>query len=145
MRRAVAKIGPIPVTATMRHPQGTCHDGPMPLTVLIVDDHEAFRRSARELLEMEGWVVVGEASDGAGALRDGARLRPDLVLLDIQLPDIDGFVVAERLAAGIHPPAVVLISSRDADAYGSALEAAPARGFLPKRLLSGAALADLMR
>ena len=117
----------------------------MPLTVLIVDDHEEFRRSARELLELEGWIVVGEAADGAGTMREVARLHPDLVLLDIQLPDVDGFVVAERLAAGSHPPGVVLISSRDADAYGSALDTAPARGFLPKRLLSGAALADLMR
>jgi len=117
----------------------------MPLTVLIVDDHEEFRRSARELLELEGWIVVGEAADGAGALRDAARLHPDLVLLDIQLPDLDGFLVADRLAAASTPPAVVLISSRDADAYGAALDTAAARGFLPKRLLSGAALADLMR
>jgi DNA-binding NarL/FixJ family response regulator len=117
----------------------------MPMTVLIVDDHEEFRRSARELLELEGWIVVGESADGAGALRDAARLHPDLVLLDIQLPDLDGFLVADRLAAASTPPAVVLISSRDADAYGAALDTAAACGFLPKRLLSGAALADLMR
>src|SRR6476620_8546241 len=88
-------------------------------TVLIVDDHSDFRASARDLLESEGFMVVGEASDGAGALEAAATLRPDVVLLDIQLPDIDGLTVAERLASIAGAPAVVLISSRDAAAYGS--------------------------
>ena len=114
-------------------------------TVLIVDDHAGFRRSARARLEADGYVVVGEAADGASALEASARLRPGVVLLDIQLPDIDGFEVAQRLAAGLDPPAVVLISSRDAEAYGARIGASPTRGFLPKRRLTGAALADLMK
>lgn len=113
-------------------------------TVLIVDDHDAFRESASALLEAEGFAVVGEAADGDGAVAAAARLRPEVVLLDIQLPDVDGFAVAERLAAVPDPPRVVLISSRDAAAYGPRLEAAHARGFIPKRELSGAALAALV-
>jgi DNA-binding NarL/FixJ family response regulator len=112
--------------------------------VLIVDDHEDYRRSASALLEAEGFAVVGEAADGAGAIEAVKRLRPDVVLLDIQLPDIDGLRVAERLAATPDPPDVVLISSRDAAAYGPRLDAAPARGFIAKRELSGAALVALV-
>lgn len=116
----------------------------MRTTVLIVDDHDGFRSSARALLEAEGFAVVGEAGDGITALAAIDRLRPDVVLLDIQLPDVDGFVVAERLAAAPDPPRVVLISSRDARTYGGRLARAPARGFLPKRELSGASLAALV-
>jgi DNA-binding NarL/FixJ family response regulator len=110
-------------------------------TVLIVDDHEPFRESAPALLDAEGFAVVGGTADGAAALEAIERLRPDLVLLDIQIPDLDGFAVAERLAAEPDPPQVVPISSRDAAAYGLRLSAAPARRFLTKRELSGAALA----
>jgi DNA-binding NarL/FixJ family response regulator len=113
-------------------------------TVLIVDDHEAFRVSASALLEAEGFAVLGEAADGGAAIVECERLRPDVVLLDIQLPDLDGFTVAERLAAAREPPAVVLISSREAEAYGPRLESAAARGFISKRELSGAALAALI-
>ena len=114
-------------------------------TLLIVDDHDGFRESARALLETEGFAVVGDAADGAGALAEAARLRPDVVLLDVQLPDVDGFAVAERLAADPDPPRVVLISSREAAAYGPRMAAAPVCGFLAKRELSGAALAALVR
>ena len=114
-------------------------------TVLIVDDHDGFRESARALLEAEGFTVVGDAADGAAAVAAVARLRPDVVLLDIQLPDADGFAVAGQLAVGPGPPRVVLISSRDAAAYGPRLAAAPACGFLAKRELSGASLAALVR
>jgi DNA-binding NarL/FixJ family response regulator len=113
-------------------------------TVLIVDDHRGFRESARELLESEGFEVVGEAADGADAVAEAARLCPEVVLLDIQLPGMDGFGVAERLAGLSRPPAVVLISSREAVAYGPRLASACARGFLAKRELSGAALACLL-
>jgi DNA-binding NarL/FixJ family response regulator len=113
-------------------------------TVLIVDDHEAFRQSASALLEAEGFAVLGEAADGGTAIVESERLRPDVVLLDIQLPDLDGFTVAERLAAAREPPAVVLISSREAEAYGPRLESAAAQGFISKRELSGAALAALI-
>jgi DNA-binding NarL/FixJ family response regulator len=108
--------------------------------VLVVDDHASFRRCASELLVAEGFDVVGEAEDGASALALAARLVPELVLLDIQLPDLDGLAVAERLLA-VHPELkIVLISSRDRSTYGSRIEACGARGFIAKGELSGAAL-----
>ena len=113
-------------------------------TVLIVDDHRGFRESASAMLEAEGFAVVGEAADGDEAIAAVERLRPQVVLLDVQLPDVDGFAVAERLAARPDPPRVVLISSREAAAYGPRLEVAAARGFIPKRQLSGSALAALL-
>jgi DNA-binding NarL/FixJ family response regulator len=113
-------------------------------TVLIVDDHEAFRESATALLEAEGFAVVGEAADGGAAITEAERLRPQVVLLDIQLPDVDGFAVAERLSDVPDPPRVVLISSREASAYGPRLDATPARGFISKRELSGASLTALV-
>jgi DNA-binding NarL/FixJ family response regulator len=73
-------------------------------TVLIVDDHAAFRASARALLQAEGFDVIGEATDGAAAVAAVAVLRPEIVLLDIQLPDLDGLPVAEQLAAAPDPP-----------------------------------------
>jgi CheY-like chemotaxis protein len=113
-------------------------------TVLVVDDNADFRDSARALLEAEGFAVVGEAADGVEALATVRRVRPEVVLLDIQLPDIDGFAVAEQLASDPAPPAVVLISSRDASAYGARLTAARALGFIAKRDLSGSSLAGVV-
>jgi two-component system response regulator FimZ (fimbrial Z protein) len=116
----------------------------MARTVLIVDDHADFRASARAVLEADGFDVVAEAPDGESGLRLAADLQPAIVLLDIALPGIDGFDVAERLARSPEPPAVVLISSRERSAYGRRIEAAPARGFLSKRHLSGAAIEALV-
>lgn len=113
-------------------------------TVLIVDDHDEFRASASALLEAEGFAVVGAVSDAAAALIAVARLKPDVALVDVQLPDLDGFAVAERLAGVAQPPRVVLISSRDASVYAARLKGAPACGFLAKRELSGASLAGLV-
>jgi DNA-binding NarL/FixJ family response regulator len=113
-------------------------------TVLIVDDHEEFRRTARALLEADGFEVVGEAADGASAIVETTRLRPWLVLLDIQLPDFDGFEVAAQLAEAADPPAVVLTSSRNASSYRRRLAESPAKGFIPKGELSGEALAALV-
>ena len=113
-------------------------------TVLIVDDHDEFRTAARDLLEADGFTVVGEAVDGQQAIAAVAALRPAVVLLDVQLPGTDGLTVAEGLASGSDPPVVVLISSRDRSAYGPRLERTPARGFIPKSELSGAALAQLV-
>lgn len=96
------------------------------------------------MLEVAGFDVVGEAADGAQALSAARRLRPAIVLLDIQLPDTDGFRVAESLAQEPEPPVIVLISSREAAAYGHRVAASPARGFIPKLLLSGNALAELV-
>jgi DNA-binding NarL/FixJ family response regulator len=113
-------------------------------TVLIVDDHDGFRRSASELLELEGFDVVGCAPDAETAFVEAERLRPQVVLLDVQLPGLSGFEVAERLAATPDPPCVVLISSRDASDYGPRLGTVSARGFISKRDLSGHALAALV-
>jgi DNA-binding NarL/FixJ family response regulator len=112
--------------------------------VLIVDDHEGFRRTARALLEADGLEVVGEAADGESALADAGRLRPRLVLLDIRLPDLDGFEVAAQLARGSDPPTVVLTSSRDSSAYRRRLRRSRARAFIPKSELSGEALVALL-
>ncbi len=113
-------------------------------TVLIVDDHADFRRSAGAMLEVDGFAVVGEAADGAAALAMLAAVHPDIVLLDVQLPGIDGFEVADLLAAGHNPPVVVLISSRDADSYGPRLRESPVQGFIGKSDLSGAALTAVL-
>ncbi len=121
-----------------------CDDEQVRLTLLIVDDHDDFRASARALLEADGFDVIGEAADGVGALEAIEELRPQIVLLDIQLPGLDGFAVAEKLGGLSDPPAVVLTSSRDARTYGSRLETSPVRGFLPKSGLSGKALASLL-
>jgi DNA-binding NarL/FixJ family response regulator len=110
------------------------------MTVLIVDDHPSFRASARTLLEAEGYEIVGEA-ENLQAVKD---LQPDLVLLDVQLPDMDGFEVAEQLRKLADPPAVVLTSSRDSADYGSCIQVCGARGFVPKADLSGAAIAALL-
>jgi DNA-binding NarL/FixJ family response regulator len=114
-------------------------------TLVIVDDHAEFRASARALLEADGFDVIGEAADSTSALHAVAKLWPEVVLLDIQLPGIDGLAVAEQLAALPNAPAVILTSSRDVAAYGSRIEMAPVRGFLTKSGLSGRALAMLLR
>src|ERR671925_920822 len=90
-------------------------------SILIIDDHPNVRVQARALLEVEGFDVVGEAGDGASGLLAARSLRPDLVLLDIGLPDVEGFEVASALAVDGPPPYVVLTSSREASAYGSRL------------------------
>jgi DNA-binding NarL/FixJ family response regulator len=121
-----------------------CDDLRVRTTVLIVDDHDDFRESATALLDAEGFAVVGGAADGQTAVAAVTRLHPDVVLLDVQLPDLDGFAVAERLAALPRPPQVVLISSREATAYGPRVGEARVAGFLAKRELSGASLAALV-
>ena len=118
----------------------------MATTVLIVDDHPSFRATARTLLEAEGYEVVGEAEDGASALAAVDELLPEVVLLDVQLPDLDGFEVTQRLLARSNgsSPAVVLTSSRDGADFGGLIAESGARGFVPKAELSGAALAALL-
>jgi DNA-binding NarL/FixJ family response regulator len=116
----------------------------MARTVLIVDDHPSFRASARMLLEAEGFEVVGEAQDGRSGLEAVQALKPDVVLLDVQLPDIDGIEVANRLTANGSGPAIVLTSSRDLADLGPVRERCDVRGFIPKSELSGAALEALL-
>jgi len=115
----------------------------MATSVLIVDDHPSFRASARRLLECDGFDVVGEAEDGLGALDAVERLHPDVVLLDVQLPDIDGLEVAARLTRNGATPAIVLTSSRDVEDVGLLAGRDGVRGFIPKSELSGAALEAL--
>ena len=121
-----------------------CNDRVVRRRLLIVDDHAGFRKAAAALLGAEGFDVVGDASDAGSAIRQVARLRPDVVLLDVQLPGFDGITLAWLLSREPYPPDVVLISSRDASAYGDRLGSAQARGFLPKSGLSGEALAALV-
>ena len=121
----------------------------MPKTVVIADDHPSFRASARAILESEGFEVIGEAEDGAGAITAVRKLAPDVLLLDVQLPDMDGFDVCRQCEVdggrnGGAPVSVVLVSSRDACDYGGLIEQSGARGFIAKAELSGAALADLL-
>lgn len=124
-----------PASATVRS---------MRRTVLIVDDHASFRAAARALLLAGGFDVVGEAESGASALEAVAELHPEIILLDVQLPDIDGFAVAERLARDGAPPAIVLTSSRDGVDFGRLLWSCGARGFIAKADLSGEAISLLI-
>jgi DNA-binding NarL/FixJ family response regulator len=116
----------------------------MTVRILIVDDHQTFRSFARELLESEGFEVVGESEDAASGIEAAASLRPDLVLLDVQLPDLTGFEVARRLAKQEDPLSVVLTSTRDASSYGDQVNASGAIGFIPKAELSGQSIRSLL-
>lgn len=113
-------------------------------TALIVDDHQSFRRFAKRLLEAAGYAVVGEAEDGASAIAAVRTLQPDLVLLDVLLPDMTGFAVAKELADQPERPLVVLTSSRSASDLGSLVRSEDAKGFISKRDLTAAALAALV-
>ncbi len=113
-------------------------------TILVVDDHGGFRATARRLLERDGWSVIGEAADGLTGLAAAASLAPDVVLLDIGLPDVDGFAVAERLAARAGAPSIILISSRDHETYRERVRSSPAAAFLAKQDLDGAVLRSLL-
>ncbi len=117
----------------------------MKVSVLIVDDHPSFRASARMLLEAEGFDVVGEASDGRSGIERARELCPDVALVDVQLPDMDGFAVSAQLTADGSIPDVVMTSSRDASDFGSLAADNGASGFVPKSELSGAALEALLR
>ena len=117
----------------------------MATTLLIVDDDTRFRRFARQLLEGEGFTVVGEAADGAGAFSKVAALRPQVVLLDLQLPDVSGLQVARTITTGGgEGPAVVITSTRDGASFASLTRESGARGFVGKLELSGAALRRLV-
>jgi DNA-binding NarL/FixJ family response regulator len=113
-------------------------------TVLIVDDHPSFRASARCVLESEGFEVVGEAADGASALTECCRLRPEVVLLDVQLPDTDGFDVCSQITAHAEHPVVIMTSSRDGSDFGPLVTTSGALGFVPKAELSGERMQELL-
>jgi len=134
------RVGGSPDARTL----AACDDLLVRPTVVIVDDDSGFRSLARAVLEDEGFDVVAEADDGASALAAVDLLHPRVVLLDIQLPGIDGFEVAERLAGAGDPPVVVLVSARGVSSYRRQLARSPARGFISKSELSGNALAALL-
>lgn len=113
-------------------------------TLLIVDDHAGFRASARALLERHGFEVVGEAENGAAGIRAAGELRPDVVLLDVQLPDADGIEVAARMAEVAPGSAVVLTSSLDPSGLEPFVRASGARGFITKSQISGSRISMLL-
>jgi DNA-binding NarL/FixJ family response regulator len=121
-----------------------CQHQSMVRRVLIVDDHPGFRAQARVMLAAAGYDVVGEAADGESGVRVARELSPDVVLLDVQLPGITGFEVLRLVHGEPDPPAVVLISSRDASDYGRRVERSGARGFIPKAELSARTLAAVL-
>jgi DNA-binding NarL/FixJ family response regulator len=115
------------------------------MKVLIVDDHPSFRAAARLLLEHEGFDVIGEAEDGHSGIAATSALAPDVVLLDVNLPDIDGFAVASRICVADAPhPKVVMVSSRDPREFGPLVRRSGAQGFISKGDLTGQALAALL-
>jgi DNA-binding NarL/FixJ family response regulator len=113
-------------------------------TVVIVDDHETFRTTARQLLSSGGFAVVGEATDAESAVATVSRLQPDVLLIDVMLPGADGFAVVDLLAAAGRLPATVLVSSRVESTFRRRLSSTPACGFLNKSDLSAAALEALL-
>jgi DNA-binding NarL/FixJ family response regulator len=116
----------------------------MAVTVLVVDDHAGFRASARKLLECEGYEVVGEAEDGEAALRMASELSPQIALVDVYLPDTDGFEVASRMSMLDDPPVVVLISSHGKRELEPLVAGSGARGFVSKAELSRDALEKIV-
>ena len=116
----------------------------MSMRALVVDDHAGFRTSARFLLEMEGFEVVGEAEDGASAVQAAEHLLPDFVLLDVQLPDMPGFEVAREILGRGLPARIVLVSSREESDYGDSIRESGALGFVSKGDLSGDRLRALL-
>jgi DNA-binding NarL/FixJ family response regulator len=113
-------------------------------TILVVDDHPSFLAAARFLLESEGFEVVGTATDGESAVAETLRLAPDVVLLDVSLPDIDGFEVAQRLRAAGAKTDIVFTSSRDCGDFGPLIADSGGRGFIPKAELTGDAVRALV-
>lgn len=116
----------------------------MAQTVLIVDDHAGFRAFARTFLEAAGMRVIGEAGDGTAGVEAAERLRPDVILLDVLLPDVDGFEVTRRILGGTHRPQVVLTSTREEADFGRRVERSGARGFIGKADLSRQRLESLL-
>lgn len=147
--RRARRLGEIPrVARSQGKPRGgtaaICDDDLVPISVLIVDDHSEFRAVARELLEDAGYQVTGEAASAAEAIAAVAAQSPDIVLLDVGLPDGNGFEVASRISHRSGGPIVVLVSSREAEDYGRRVARSGARGFLSKSRLSAATLASVL-
>ena len=116
------------------------------LRCLIVDDSPRFLDAARGLLERQGITVVGLASTSADALRRAQELKPDVMLVDIDLGGESGLELARRLQdqAGPVPARVILVSTHAEQDYAELIDASPAIGFLPKTAVSGGAIRDLL-
>lgn len=112
-------------------------------TILIVDDHAGFRVMARALLEADGFEVIAEADGAASAMANARTGRPAVVLLDVNLPDGNGFDVAQALRAELPMTRIVLTSSHDATSFGPRLRES-GLPFLPKDELSGRAIRELV-
>jgi CheY-like chemotaxis protein len=111
-------------------------------TILICEDEPVLRELMR--VSLGDRYSFAEAGDVAEAIELAHALQPDLVLLDVQLPDLDGFEVASLLAALKTPPRVVLTSTRPAESFRRRLASSSALGFISKSDLSGSALAALV-
>jgi len=118
----------------------SCHHAAVARTVLIVDDHDGFRVQAADMLQAAGYDVIGSCADGRSALAAISELGPEVVLLDVQLPDTDGFRLISELLPGQHRPTIVLISSREAVDYGTRVGRSGAAGFITKAELSAQSL-----
>jgi DNA-binding NarL/FixJ family response regulator len=129
-----------PMSTTTR----TCDDRAVERSVLLVDDHAGFRAEARAMLEMDDYVVVGEAATSAAAVSEASRLRPDIVLLDVGLPDGSGLDLIGPIRSVAPGAIVILISSRLASDYGDRLSLSAADGFLDKTELTTGALHDVL-
>ena len=114
------------------------------LTAVIVDDHAGFRDGAAQILKAAGYEVVGSCPDGRSALAAISALRPDMVLLDVQLPDADGIVLVSQLDAVSHGATIVLTSTREAADYGGRIARSSAAGFISKAELSVQSLAKVV-
>lgn len=103
------------------------------IRVLIVDDQLPFREASRMVVEMtDGFEVLGEAENGEQAIALVAELRPDLVLMDVQMPGIDGIETTRRIKSAPHPPVVIVMSTHESGDYVEVAVAAGAVGFVPK-------------
>jgi DNA-binding NarL/FixJ family response regulator len=114
----------------------------MSVRVLVVDDHDVFRRAARAVVwQSPGFELVGEATSGEESIDQTRRLQPDLVLMDVRLPGIDGVEAARRIARLERHPVVVLISTSRPDELGVHLASSGAAGFIAKEQFGPASLA----
>jgi len=100
--------------------------------VLIADDHVVIRMATRMTLETAGHQVVGEASNGVEVVSQARALHPDLIILDMDMPQLDGFAVLQRLHAEPKPAKIVVFSALDADRYAIRCARAGASGFVSK-------------
>ena len=120
------------------HPDAGAGSPPTPIRVLIVDDHALVREGTRQLLELEdGLLVVGVAANGVEALRQVEETHPDVVLMDIEMPEMDGIEATARIAANFPGTAVLALSAYDDDQYVQRLIEAGAVGYMLKDVRGG--------